>query len=81
MAELGTKCIQFIHEGFETNGYGMWKSYSEAYWKKRNKVSEGKAKRASTKLQRSWDYWLSHSMLNVTGQLKNSISFKIIKRK
>lgn len=80
LAELGKLCIQFIHEGFETNGYGAWKSYSQAYWAKRNKVSEGKAKRASTKLERSWDYWMSHSMLNVTGQLKNSILFKIIKK-
>lgn len=81
LAELGAKCLEYINEGFETNGYGAWKSYSEAYWAKRNKVSEGGAKRADAKLRRSWDYWMAHSMLNVTGQLKNSISFKVFKKK
>lgn len=80
LAELGAKCLIFVQEAFDTRGYGAWKSYSEAYWKKRNKVSEGKGKRASTRLKHSWDYWMSHGMLNVTGQLKNSISFKVLKK-
>lgn len=81
LAELGVKCIQYIHEGFETNGYGAWKSYSESYYKQREKVAEGKGKREITRLRHSLDYWMSHSMLNVTGQLKNSISFKVFKKK
>ena len=80
LAELGAKCLDYINEGFETNGFGAWKSYSDAYWKKRNKVSEGKGKREITRLRHSLDYWMSHSMLNVTGQLKNSISFKVFKK-
>lgn len=80
LAELGAKCLVYINEGFETNGYGMWKAYSASYWKKRNKISEGKGKRETTRLRHSLEYWMSHSMLNVTGQLKNSISFKVFKK-
>lgn len=80
LAELGAICLEFIHEGFETNGYGAWKSYSNAYWKLRDRVARGKGKRALTQLRHKAKYWMSHSMLNVTGQLKNSISFKIIKK-
>lgn len=81
LAEFGAKCLIYIHEGFETNGYGMWKAYSAAYWKKRDKVAQGKGKRDITRLRHSINYWMSHSMLNVTGQLKNSISFKVFKKK
>lgn len=81
LAELGAKCIEYIHEGFETNGYGAWKSYSESYWKQRDKIAQGKGKRELTRLRHSLEYWISHSMLNVTGQLKNSISFKVFKKK
>lgn len=81
LAELGAKCLDYIKDGFETNGYGAWKSYSDAYYKHRMKVSEGKGKRELTRLRHSLDYWMSHSMLNVTGQLKNSISFKVFKKK
>lgn len=80
LAELGAKCIEYIHEGFETNGFGAWKSYSEAYYKQRDRVASGKGKREMTRLRHSLDYWMSHSMLNVTGQLKNSISFKVMKK-
>lgn len=81
LAELGAKCLDYINEGFETNGYGAWKSYSDAYFKLRDKVARGKGKRAITQLRHKADYWMSHSMLNVTGQLKNSISFKVFKKK
>lgn len=80
LAELGAKCLVYIDEGFQTNGYGAWKSYSDAYYKQRDRIASGKGKREMTRLRHSLDYWMSHSMLNVTGQLKNSISFKVMKK-
>ncbi len=80
LAELGAKCLVYIDEGFQTNGYGAWKSYSDAYYKQRDRIASGKGKREITRLRHSLDYWMSHSMLNVTGQLKNSISFKVMKK-
>lgn len=70
---LGAKALDIVIGAFETNGYGEWQSWSEAYEKRRISKVKGKKKREQ--------FWLNHNILTDTGKLRNSISFKVMKKK
>lgn len=70
---LGAKALDIVIGAFETNGYGEWQSWSEAYEKRRVSKVKGKKKREQ--------FWLNHNILTDTGKLRNSISFKVMKKK
>ena len=70
---LGAKALDIVIGAFETNGYGEWQSWSEAYEKQRVNKVKGKKKREQ--------FWLNHNILTDTGKLRNSISFKVMKKK
>lgn len=71
--ELGTKALDIVIGAFETNGYGEWVPWSKAYERRRVNKIKGKKKRQ--------EFWLNHNILTDTGQLRRSISFKVIKNK
>lgn len=70
---LGAKALDIVIGAFETNGYGEWQPWSEAYEKQRVNKVKGKKKREQ--------FWLNHNILTDTGKLRNSISFKVMKKK
>lgn len=70
---IGSKALDIIIGAFETNGYGAWKSWSKAYERRRIAQVKGKKKRQ--------EFWLNHNILTMTGQLRRSISFKVVKKK
>lgn len=72
-AQLGAKALDIVIGAFETNGYGNWKSWSKAYERRRINKVKGKKKREQ--------FWLNHNILTDTGQLRRSISFKVMKYK
>ena len=72
-AQLGAKALDVVIGAFETNGYGNWVPWSKAYEKQRIRKVKGKRKREQ--------FWLNHNILTDTGQLRRSISFKVMKNK
>lgn len=72
-AQLGAKALDIIIGAFETNGYGNWQPWSKAYERRRINKVKGKKKREQ--------FWLNHNILTDTGQLRRSISFKVMKNK
>lgn len=72
-AMLGAKALDIVIGAFETNGYGEWKPWSKGYERKRINKVKGKKKREQ--------FWLNHNILTDTGQLRRSISFKVLKYK
>lgn len=72
-AQLGAKALDIIIGAFETNGYGNWVPWSKAYERRRINKVKGKRKREQ--------FWLNHNILTDTGQLRRSISFKVMKNK
>lgn len=72
-AMLGAKALDIVIGAFETNGYGEWQPWSKGYERKRINQVKGKKKREQ--------FWLNHNILTDTGQLRRSISFKVLKRK
>ncbi len=71
--QLGVKALDIVIGAFETNGYGEWQAWSKAYEKRRVNKIKGKKKKQ--------EFWLNHNILTDTGQLRRSISFKVIKNK
>ncbi len=71
--ELGAIALDIVIGAFETNGYGEWQPWSKGYERKRINQVKGKKKREQ--------FWLNHNILTDTGQLRKSISFKVLKRK
>lgn len=70
---LGQVAHDIIIGAFETNGYGAWKPWSKAYERRRISQVKGKRKRQ--------EFWLNHNILTLTGQLRRSIAFKVMKKK
>lgn len=82
MKQLGAYCLQIIQEGFDTNGFGMWKSYAEssrAAINRAHKIKKADASSRITTIRRYINFWTGRKILTETGKLRNSISFKILK--
>lgn len=82
---LGAKCLEYIEEGFATNGFGMWKplaSGTEKIVAKKHKVKTlDQAKNASIATWRkSFNFWIGRNILTETGKLRRSIGFKVFKK-
>ena len=82
---LGAKCLEYIEEGFATNGFGMWKplaSSTERIVSKKHKVKTlDQAKNASIATWRkSFNFWIGRNILTETGKLRRSITFKVMKK-
>lgn len=83
LQDLGAKCLLAIETGFATNGFGRWKSWSAAYEAKRKRMvkrmpSLFKGTGIRLKVAREL-IGLYSNILTLTGKLRHSISFKIIK--
>lgn len=83
LQDLGAKCLVAIETGFATNGFGRWKSWSAAYTEKRKKMVKhvpGMLKGTGIRLKAARELiGLYANILTLTGKLRHSISFKIIK--
>ena len=82
---LGAKCLEYIEEGFATNGFGMWKPLARSTEKivsKKHKVKTlDQAKNASVATWRkSFNFWIGRNILTETGKLRRSIAFKVFKK-
>lgn len=71
LQDLGSHALTIVEEGFATNGFGNWKPLSSAYWNK--KVGRIKSWR------KRQEYEFNHPILTLTGKLRHSISFKVLK--
>lgn len=94
---LGSKALDIVNGAFETNGYNTWTSWSEAYEKRRKiDISKSKRRELNKSyydkygqkgffslkdVQNMWVNRVSGLRLNLTGQLKGSIAFKVMKKK
>lgn len=72
---LLSKALEIVNNAFATGGFGEWKPLAESTYARRAK----KLPKRVTK--KSLSYWNSHPILTDTGQLRRSISGKIIKGK
>jgi hypothetical protein len=72
---LLSKALEIVNNAFATGGFGEWKPLSDITYARRSK----KLPQRVTK--RSLTYWFNHPILTDTGQLRRSISGKIIKGK
>lgn len=91
LEDLGAKCLLYIEEGFETNGFGQWKPLSDKRFVERLE----KAMKSYNRLERSmerhpekYDKGLldeyfrevnNPHILTDTGKMRKSISFKVFK--
>lgn len=93
LTELGAKCLLIIQEGFDTNGFGLWKPLSmkvfnvklEKAWKNYRRV-EGQMYNGKRPYDKAMlDDYLKEihnpKILTDTGQLRKSISFKVMRNK
>lgn len=85
LADLGSKCLIAIETGFATNGFGRWKAWSESYTQRRKRMVKRmprlfKGTGIRLKMAREL-YGLYLNILTLTGKLRHSISFKIIRNK
>ncbi len=69
---LETKALQIIDQAFMTNGYNKWTSLSQAYLKRKINSVKSKKKRE--------EYAKNNKILVSSGDLKRSISGRIIKQ-
>lgn len=69
---LETKALQIIDQAFMTNGYNKWTSLSQAYLKRKINSVKSKEKRE--------EYAKNNKILVSSGDLKRSISGRIIKQ-
>lgn len=88
---MGAKCLEIIDEAFNTNGWGMWQPLSLPLFAKRfeqgmksynklfKKMTSGKVPYSKQKLESSLNDALHPHILTDTGELRDSISFKIFK--
>ena len=85
LQDLGTKCLLAIETGFATNGFGRWKPWSESYTAYRKRLIKRMPrlfKGTGIRLKQAKQlYGLYLNILTLTGKLRRSISFKIIKNK
>lgn len=72
---LLSKALEVVNNCFATGGFGEWKPLAAATYARR---SRNLPKRVT---KRSLTYWFNHPILTDTGQLRRSISGKIIKGK
>ena len=69
IGKLAAKWMEYIHECFETEGFGTWVPMSDAtYWKRFENASE--------KVQDSGNF--EPKLLQDTGQLERSITYEVI---
>lgn len=85
LKDLGTKCLIAIETGFATNGFGRWKPWSESYTQQRKRMVKRiprlfKGTGIRLKVAREL-IGLYSNILTLTGKLRRSISFKIIRNK
>lgn len=69
--QLKIKALEIVKNAFATNGYGQWAPLTSRYEQTQISKVKGKKKREQ--------YWLNHNILTDTGQLRRSISGKVIK--
>lgn len=93
LQDLGAKCLLYIEEGFETNGFGMWKPLSESLFSKRLEKAMKAYNRAERSMERDvtkydkqklnnlFDEVQNPRILTDTGKMRHSISFKVFKNK
>ena len=94
LASLGAECLRAIQEAFETNGFGKWKPLASlktveqryeksirGYERVRKAMERGKMAYDKSLLDKYLNEALNPQILTDTGKLRNSISFKIMKRK
>lgn len=72
---LMSKALEIVENAFATAGFGEWKPLAARTYAQRSK----NLPKSVTK--RSLTYWFNHPILTDTGQLRRSISGKIIKGK
>lgn len=72
---LMSKALGIVENAFATAGFGEWKPLAASTYARRSK---NLPKRVT---KRSLTYWYNHPILTDTGQLRRSISGKIIKGK
>ena len=70
---LLTKALEIVNNAFATGGFGEWKPLADITYARRS------AKLPKRVTKRSLTYWFNHPILTDTGQLRRSISGKIIK--
>ena len=93
---MGTMCLLAIKQAFETNGFGKWKPLAslktvekryeksiKGYERVRRDLENGRLSYEKGKglLDKYLNEALNPQILTDTGKLRNSISFKIMKRK
>lgn len=83
LQDLGAKCLLAIETGFATNGFGRWKAWSASYEAKRKRMVKRMPslfKGTGIRLKQARNLiGLYANILTLTGKLRHSISFKIIK--
>lgn len=91
--DLGAKCLEIIEQGFASNGFGKWQALSmplfterfEKAYKNYNRVlqrmEKGKIEYNSKILNDYIQEMHNPHILTDTGKLRNSITFKVIKKK
>lgn len=72
---LLSKALEAVNNCFATGGFGEWKPLAASTYARRS------AKLPKRVTKRSLTYWYNHPILTDTGQLRRSISGKIIKGK
>lgn len=72
---LLSKALEVVNNCFATGGFGEWKPLAAITYARRS------AKLPKRVTKRSLTYWFNHPILTDTGQLRRSISGKIIKGK
>lgn len=73
---LISRALEVVENAFATGGYGEWKPLADRTYARREKKAKLNPKKATKK---SLTYWFNHPILTDTGQLRRSISGKIIK--
>lgn len=94
LASLGAECLRAIKQAFETNGFGKWKPLAslktvekryeksiKGYERVRRVIENGRMAYDKSLLDKYLDEAINPQILTDTGKLRNSISFKIMKRK
>ena len=93
LQDLGAKCLEIIEDGFASNGFGKWKPLStplfterfEKAYKNYNRIlkrmEKGKIEYNSKILNDYIQEMHNPHILTDTGKLRNSITFKVIKKK
>lgn len=93
LQDLGARCLTIIEEGFNTNGFGMWKPLTDKLFTKRLEKAIKSYNRLEKQMisgKRTYDKALLNKYFNEvqnpliltdTGEMRKSISFKVMRRK